>query len=145
MSNDLKRDYQYMGKNGERKAAAWLYRMGFSPTIEADYRSSFDISCNDMRLEVKTAIIRKVVRKYKDREYSYDCWKFNIHRHNKLNERGVRAYIFICMKSLRDRMPRFIIRKAPIGSKTFYLGKYKLKVSDHFDVAAILGLPKERM
>ncbi len=66
----------------ELAVCSWLQRRGLRPE-RSGYGDPHDIICRKtgMRVEVKSA------------KLSHGFWKFNIHRHGKLNESQVDAYI----------------------------------------------------
>jgi hypothetical protein len=95
-----------VGKPGEKAAYEWFRRCGLE-TSYAGYYSPFDLAVNGWRVEVKTGDIDA------DGE-----WGFNIHRHGKLDESHVDFYVFVLngMPYLKGSL--FMVRDAPIGTKT---------------------------
>lgn len=96
---------QDIGINAEHYVSRVLQNKGYS-VRNTKHQAPFDILCNGKRVEVKVA-----------RCHSRLQWRVNIHRHGKLSEENVDAYIFVLdFRHLDKKKPLLLLRKAPIGS-----------------------------
>lgn len=80
----------------------------------AGYRAPYDFIANGHRCELKVSNPQKI----RVGKFTYTGWRFNIHRHGVLKERGVNYYILRL-----EGVPEFykaihLVIKAPLRKKT---------------------------
>lgn len=96
--------------NGFIRVRAWLQMAGY-PIITSPYNSPYDALCNGKRLEIKISQLRNSRQGWH--------WKFNIHRHGKLDESEVDAYILRLEKvPFAKRRAIHLLLQAPLNKLT---------------------------
>jgi len=78
------------------------------------YKSSFDFLVGEDRVEVKTAVLRKMGT-------GASAWTFNIHRHGILKN-GCDYYVFLLEGFPLVRQTIYLLFKAPLKKKTISIG-----------------------
>lgn len=94
-----------VGDIGEKRVLHWLLGRGFV-VRKAPAHAPFDLLIRQLRIEVKCAA------------YNGRRWKFNIHRHNKLNEKQVDYYILRLEKFPQSSKALYLVMKAPLKRMT---------------------------
>lgn len=80
----------------ERAAIEAMKRYGLNPIIEP-FNCPWDVTCNGKRVELKAASFTK------------NFWRFNVHRHGRMNESPVDFYVFRL-----EAAPAILLGKAAI-------------------------------
>lgn len=107
-------DPQKLGDKGMRNVASVLRAHGHE-VLFAGYYSPFDLMLNGhMRAEIKTASLNGLGK-----------WKFNIHRHGKLNE-DTDIYILRLEKVPFSKKATHLLFWAPIGVSTLEIQPFNL-------------------
>lgn len=115
---------QELGVEAEKYVAGVLRAKGYAVSSVSKYKAPFDLFCNGKRIEVKVARVNASLK-----------WSVNIHRHGKLNEGSVDAYIFLLdFRHLDKKKPLVLLRKAPIECCTLTYSLDSLLTIHHKDI-----------
>jgi hypothetical protein len=113
-----------LGLDGERFAELALKTRGMK-VKRMPYKSPFDLLADGKRIEVKTATKRRTTFE----------WLVNFHRHGKLKESGVDAYVILLdMRHLGKKKPLILICPAPVGRLTRVYSIHSLLTKDHWQI-----------
>jgi hypothetical protein len=122
------------GQNGQRNVAAWL-TMRHGRSVEMmPYICPFDLLVDGYtRVEVKIA------------KFNGKSWDFNIHRHGKVNEKFVDAYILRMENVPGFKAAIHLIIQSPLNTQTVHISFRSLitRYAKHFNDFSVLDRIKE--
>jgi hypothetical protein len=116
---------QQLGKAGEQVVARMLSMQGFHHLYWPNDKSCDLLVEKTTRVEIKTA-----------RRGSGGTWRVNVHRHGRLQESGVDAYIFLLEDvplTDGDPEPVYLVFPAPVRRSNYQFSLRSLLKKYHFN------------